>query len=182
IPEKHAGAYVAKSYSDHFFNAIFLIPASIDFGAVIADVTRTFFIWNAYLRPVDLEAVTASNTEGISLTNPTPPPSTYKPLQFTQLSVTAHPHGPPPIHGRFNFVFDVRTMALGLTGLRAEVWDMLPNWSGGDKVLNEDKSEIMSCRCGREQRRALRQTPRKWLECSIHAAHDKAWRLRGLFD
>lgn len=182
IPEKHAGAYVAKSYSDHFFNNIFLIPTSIDFGAVIADVTRTFFIWNAYFRSVDLEAVTASNAEGISLTNPTPPPSTYKPLQFTQLSVTAHLNGPPTIDGRFNFVFDVRTMSLALAGLRAEIWDMLPNWSAGYKISYEYKTEIITSRSGREQRRALRQTPRKWLEFSVHAAHDKAWRLRGLFD
>lgn len=182
IPEKHTAAYMAKSYSDHFYNNIFLIPALIDFGAVVADVTRTFFIWNAYMRPINLQAVTARGAEGIILNNPTPPPSIYKPLQFTQLAVTAQLNGPPSINAEFAFQFDVRTVSLTMTGLRAEIWNLLPNWQSGYKISYEYKTEIITSRSGNEQRRALRQTPRKWLEFSVQAAHDKAWRVRAMMD
>ena len=182
IPEKHESAYLSKSYSDHFFNTIFLIPANIDFGAVVADVKRTFFVWNAHFKSVVLETVSNTSTEGVTLQNPTPAPYTYKPFQFTQFTVTAGLGGPPSIDGNFTFEFDVVTKLLSLSGVRSEIWNLLPNWSSGYKISYEYKTEIITSRSGSEQRRALRQTARKWLEFTVQDAYDKAWRVRAIMD
>lgn len=170
------------TYRDTFYNTIFLIPKNIDFGAVVSDITRTFFIWNAYLTPRPLQAVTVQDGEGLKLGNPTPPPSVYKPLQFTQFSLTASTTGPALIDARFNFTFDVRTVQLSVVGIRAEIWDLLPNWRNPYKISYEYKTEIFTSRSGKEQRRALRQTARKRLDFSVQATHQKMWRLRALMD
>jgi len=182
VVPNYGDALLAGTYKEHFYDNIFLIPQGIDFGAVVAETTRTFFIWNAYLRPVTLEDIQVIGDQGLTLTNPTPPTSTYLPLQFTLFTLTADPNGPAAIDATYDFVFDVRTMRLKVGGIRSELWSLLPSWDGGYRVSYEFKTEIITSRSGSEQRRALRITPRKSVEFSVTATNDKAWRLRATMD
>lgn len=48
--------------------------------------------------------------------------------------------------------------------MQVPIFDMPPNWSSGYKVSHEYRTEIITSRGGKEQRRALRRTPRKVVE------------------
>jgi len=48
--------------------------------------------------------------------------------------------------------------------LNVPIWDVPPNWSSTYKVSREYKTDILTSRGGKEQRRAMRETPRKSLE------------------
>lgn len=55
--------------------------------------------------------------------------------------------------------------------------DVMPNWKNGVAVTREYKTDIFTGQSGREQRRALRSTPRKSLSFDAVAAQDRMRRL-----
>lgn len=182
VVDNQQGGWVVANYTDIFYNGIYLIPNLIEFGAVVSDISRSFYLWNAYLNPVDLQEVTIQGGDGLVLNLTVPVPSQFKALQFAEMSLLATPNGPPTIDAKFDFVFDIRTYRLSATGMRAELWDIRPNWEGGYRISYEYKTEIITSRSGKEQRRALRQTPRKSLEYEVIESHHKAARLRAVLD
>lgn len=53
---------------------------------------------------------------------------------------------------------------MNASGVHARVWPATPNWSSSYSITYAFKTEITVSRSGREQRSALRRTPRKTLE------------------
>lgn len=58
-------------------------------------------------------------------------------------------------------------------GLTYRLWDIPINWRQSCQVTLEARTEILKSRSGREQRVALRQTPRKHLEFLVTCAKDR---------
>lgn len=62
-------------------------------------------------------------------------------------------------------VLDARHRAeIGVSGFRAELIGTDPDWSKNYRVIREYRTDVYRSASGEEQRRALRQTPRKTLE------------------
>src|SRR5690606_33643845 len=94
-------------------------------------------------------------------------------------TLTIYPDGPTTIDARFQFQlgqvsfqrFTMMAVAnlddiadpveLHVTGTRAELWVLPPNWSQRYEESYEFLTDIFTSRSGKEQRRALRNTPRK---------------------
>lgn len=51
----------------------------------------------------------------------------------------------------------------------SEIWPLVPNWTNGVKETYEFKTEVITSRSGKEQRRALRTTPRRTVSYSALA-------------
>lgn len=66
-------------------------------------------------------------------------------------------------------------MATGgiIPGLDAHLWPFEPNWRESVTVQQEFRTDVITSRSGREQRRALRSTPRKSLDYKLTGNHDK---------
>lgn len=170
----------ARTFFEDFYNTLHFIPATIELGAVSADTAVTLSIWNAYLQPVTLESITFIDQAGVTLEGP-PLPVTLVPLQTVVYTVRASSEGPPAINAQMIFEFDVEIRTIPVTGTRARMSPIVPNWANSFEIEYQFKTDIFSSRWGREQRRALRNTPRKTISFTASPTHDELRAARGLF-
>lgn len=162
---------VRQSFFEDYYNRIHFIPSVINFGPVAADVTRRFDLWNAWFKKVKLESITEIETDGTALdTDLTFLPVTYRPLALIEYDAIAFLDGPPKFEATYTFAFDTdERVDLTLTGERSRVLPLRPNWRESYTVELEYKTDVWTSRSGREQRRALRQTPRKTINFKASA-------------
>ncbi|TXH14788.1 MAG: hypothetical protein E6R03_08555, partial [Hyphomicrobiaceae bacterium] len=148
------------SFYDDFYNRIWFIPQTIDFGAISATVGRTAVIWNAKRSTVVLSSIDTSEDESVSVSGASLP-LTMKPLVQRSFVVTVDEDGDPDVN--FSIIFEftpTEQVPLPVTGVRSKVWAFLPNWTSPVEVSYEFMTEIIPSRSGFEQRIANRTDPR----------------------
>lgn len=153
------------SFYDDFYARIFVNPLFIDFGAISSQSTVVVRVWNAYYdRSVTLQSVTYDANVGLAF-NGLVPPTTLLPLQEIAYEVTALESGPAAFNTTITWQFDTPwSYNQPVSGTRSRLWLFDPAWppSGKNYVITyEYKTEIITSRSGREQRIALRSTPRR---------------------
>lgn len=159
------GTHITGFYED-YYNRIWFVPTSVDLGAVSSEVVADVVVWNAYRNPVTLTSINAVGNIGVTLGD-IAPPETIGQLRILPFKVIAYEDGPPSIDATFTFNFSgLDSYPLPVTGSRARLWPFVPNWDDAFEVTYEFRTEIITSRTKREQRRALRQTPRKALSFS----------------
>lgn len=154
------------SYVDDFYNHIYLIPETLNFGSVTSTMTMDVYVWNAYLRENTLSSIVETNGSGVAISGPSLP-AHFNRLQGRIYTVTASTEGPAYIDARYTFNFDGldRTPpVLPVFGSRAELWKLRPNWANRYNMSYAYSTDIFESRAGKEQRRALRSTPRLQIE------------------
>lgn len=156
------------SFADDWFNRLHLIPRVVDYGAVGSDATRVLTLWNAYLSNTSLTTVTVTNSAGMQVSAPTLP-VTLRPLEYTRHNAVARQDGPAAIDSTVTFVTNRGSITARLIGTRAHLWPFAPNWRESVTVEQEYRTDVLTSRSGREQRRALRDTPRKTVEYRLTA-------------
>lgn len=172
------GAFASHFFWD-FYNRIYITPSHIDFGALSNPATQYLDVWSAWLVSIDLDQVTENGTDGLELYGVAP--KIYAPLELASYAVTALLDGPPSIEGRYTFEFDSGDAPMvTVSGSRAKVWPFAVNWADGFKVNLSFKTDIWASRSGKEQRRALRTTPRKTVEFSSITSGVKLRTFRAL--
>lgn len=165
-----SGGFV-RAFFDDFYNRIYIEPRFIDFGAVGAESTAVVRIWNAYYRrTVTLDSLSYDPTVGLTVTGMVPP-TAFKPLQEIAYEVSALAEGPASFNTSVTWGFDVPWVyQQPVSGSRAKLWLFAPNWPPGGKnytLTYSFKTEIITSRSGREQRIALRKTPRRSLSYRV---------------
>lgn len=151
-----------------YYNRVWIIPSTVDFGPVTAETTANVFLWNAFLHSVDLTAVGAGSDPSVTLTGLTVP-TTYKSLAGAYFGVKTGVDGPANIDTAFTFTFGTFDEAvLPVLGTRARLWPWPPNWESGFEVNYELRTEIITSDSGEEQRSAIRQSPRKTFRFTSH--------------
>lgn len=163
-----------RSFFDDFYNRIHISPRLIDFGFVASDVTRRLSVWNAFRGPATLDTITIASNNQLSLTGPTLP-LTLQQFQAVSYDVTAAADGDPAIASTLTFNFSDRPVSLRLAviGTRGEMWNYRPNWAESVSLDLEYKTDIFTSRSGKEQRRALRNEPRRRIEYTIGLHREK---------
>lgn len=163
-----------RSFFDDWYNRVHVTPTLIDFGFVASQVNRPVSVWNAYLGPTTLSTVTIVNNSGLSLSGPSLP-ETMQQFEALQYDVIAAADGDPQIDTRLTFTFSDRPdlPRLVVNGQRARMFDYRPNWRESVTVGLEYRTDIITSRSGKEQRRALRNEPRKTVEYTIGIHRDK---------
>lgn len=167
------GGAVGFSYADDFYNRIWLIPQSFDFGSINADSFKQFSIWNAFFEPSALNYIAQLSGSGLSVTG-IAAGQTYAPLRYRNGTLKVSGDGDPDVNGHLAFAFTVGgTVDMYVTGTRIRYWGFAPNWADGVDVELSYRTEIITSRSGREQRIAARQTPRRTISYStlVHAAN-----------
>jgi hypothetical protein len=155
----------ARSYLDDYYFQIYFIPPTVNFGYLGVAGSQSTVIWNANLNPETIESLTETGFVGLSLTMPALP-YTMKALAQRTISVYASLVGPNLIVAELDLTFSPPTFTppLPILGTRAELWPLAINWAESVVVTLAFKTDILQARNETEQRRAVRQTPRKTIE------------------
>ena len=175
---------IERTFFDDYYNRIWLIPVVANLGAVTADSSFPFYIWNAYLVPITETSVVATGSmDQVSVAGP-PDPFVFQPLRLQAYTLVVAGKGAAVINGNEVFTFsNGDTASLTVKGSRAFLWDyeFWPNWNDIVTVSYAFKTEIIPSRFNYEQRRGLRQTPRKTIEfTSTFLDNDKKRKFRRL--
>ena len=134
---------------------------------MLSDQVRQIEVWNAHFSAKTLNAVNASGADGITITGPTPEPTTFQPLESRNYTLTVSNTGAPTIDATFSFAFTGETPKLLVTGDRVSVWKTRPNWSRGIRERWEWLTDVLIAHDNHEQRVRLRARPRRSVEFDI---------------
>lgn len=165
-----SGFNLGSFFSD-YYNTVYMIPGSVNFGSVTATMQITFYVWNAHLTSQTLNSIDEDSVQGLSLAGAALP-TTFKRIEHKAYTITAGTDGPAYINGKYTFNFNNDHVSLLVFGSRAELWRLPPNWSDRYEITYGFLTDIVTSRSGREQRRALRKTPRKSIEFQAIAHAD----------
>lgn len=164
-----AGFRLLTFFDDWYFR-VHLVPSIVDFGSFSEETTKNMLVWNAWPTGINLTSTEfVTGTFEITYTGGANPVH-YSGLQARTIGFVAARNGPEQITESFLFGFDTgEELNLGLIGLRvfppeAILWDFMPNWASPFRISYSHKTDIITSRNGREQRRRLRNMPRKSLE------------------
>jgi hypothetical protein len=182
LPYVTTSGGTVDSYFDDYYNRIFFTPGSLDFGAITETASQTIQVWSAYYKQsVTLNSLTYDLAAGLSLTGGDAP-LVFTPLQQRSFTVTASVNGPALLDENLVFTFNLPWVyELPVTGNRAQMWMFGPNWPPSGQSYQISYSfltEIIASRSGREQRIALRQSPRKSLnhQCLLNGDEFRAYK------
>lgn len=178
-----ATASVVRTYADDFYNRIYISPPSVDLGAITDTTDTTVTVWNAYLnQPVNLLAVNYEAAAGLALIG-TAVPTVYAPLQLRTYTLRAGVDGPAVLDELVGWLFDLPwQFQQAVTGTRAKLFNFDPDWGAEKYQISYDfMTEVLNVsRNGKEQRIALRSSPRKTVTYEAQLQHDSFRRFKDL--
>lgn len=153
-----------ETYSDIFYNRIWIIPSNIDLTGAPTNFTTSVSVWNSYFTQKTMTAVTPTNISGINFT-PTVP-HTFNALEIQTYTLSLTSSAPASINGNYQFIFsDAEDPYLLISGVLSVTFPYFPNWDTAEVVETlsyyTDVNEVKS---GKEQRRRLRKYPRRQLQ------------------
>lgn len=157
--DAHTGVPAEKYGFLDFYNDLHISAAVIDMGNLTSVQVRPLSLFNAYFVPHYLNAITPTNAGGITLTGPAVP-LLFLPLQEYIYEFAASPAGPPDIDASYLFDFDVADFTVEVTGTRVIAFTWSPSWTAPVVERLEWLTDVLPAKNRKEQRRALRQTPR----------------------
>lgn len=157
----------AKSFTDDWYHRFHITPGYVSFGNILSTNTATVTLWNAYLEDRTLISLTGL-VEGLSADGPQPPHD-YLPLAQVEYDISVTQDGLATVDTNVVWTFDnADTPTLWVTASRVFIWGFLPDWAEGIEERLEWKTEILASKSLVEQRRALRQAPRRSFAARIY--------------
>lgn len=157
------GAIAADFLADWYFRYHF-IPGSLNLGNVVTAQSRDVLLWNAFLTPQEIQDFGITASEGLGAVSPTSVPYTMQPLELLTYTVQAAAQGAPQINASLVWVIEGQTFNVPIIGQRIVVWPFSPTWQNGLAESLEWRSTVIRAFNGKEQRTALRRTPRQTIE------------------
>lgn len=179
--ESYSG-YVQRSFVQDYYNRIHFTPQRIDFGVISSDTQRSVLIWNAYLVSVSLDAITPPAPANIAVFAGPVIPHVLGPLATAIYTFVAYLSGPSSFFADTLFEFsNGDAQALVTSGDRSVITELGPNWSVGVTERLEFLTETVSVsRDGHQQRRALRQEPRRSVNYSVNMWDENSLKVDGI--
>lgn len=162
-----------------FFEKIILIPESIDAGIVVSVLNFFFDVYSSYRKEVrSFESFVSTAGAGISITDLPPFPDIMPAQSGFALTLEVLPDGPPNIVGDLIFGFDVLSVSVPITGLRAVTIPFEPEVPIVE--ILEWVTRVLQSANGEEQRSGLREVPRSIIEMNYRTTGSERQRLETL--
>lgn len=160
--------FVGGSYLDDFYNRIHVIPSRLDLGNIVSTQTSTVYLWNAFFTAQNLLSVSGLD-DGIELSGQPSPPLGFTALQEREYTVSITTDGPAVLEATVQWVFDgIDPAKLFITGNRIAAFAWRVDWTNGVRENLAWATDVMQSRTGKQQRRKLRQTPRRNLSADLY--------------
>ena len=144
----------------------------IDLGSVLSDQEAQVSVWNAYFENKQLTDIHVNPVDELSLEGQQAP-AVLGPLAEFLYTMRVPGEGPATIDVFVAWTFGTEVVTLNLTGSRIAFWSFLPTWEGGIRERLEWYTSILTSPLGIEQRRSLRQSPRRFFELQLIATPDE---------
>jgi hypothetical protein len=164
LPQNLAGLFT-EIFGGQLFERIIMSPLVEALGFVITDTQFTAEPWNTsrYVGQV-LTAINVSGGVGdLTVANPYPMPTFYAALESRTYQVTVSKSGAPNINETVCWIFQSGTggTCILVTGNRVVLFSAPLDWDYGVKERISFLTNVMDAYSTAEQRRALRQLPRR---------------------
>lgn len=161
-----------------WYDRIHITPGAVDLGNVVSQQTQNVVVWNAYTTPKTLASITATEAEGITLTEPASAPLVFEGLRERTYVATVSTDGPATIGARFAFDFiAANDVALSIKGTRIIAWTWAADWSDTIVERLDWNTDVITAYDGAEQRIKLRQWPLRAIEFAFSAEGRQRRRL-----
>lgn len=162
-PKTEPGVLDEPTVASDFFDRIIVLPKSINTGIVLGILEFTIEIYNSFrTQQHSFDSFTNNVGEGTSITDLPTLPSIISAQDSQLLTFQVLPVGPTTIIGTLDFVFDVSSASIPVTGSRSIVWPFEPEIPMQELLIS--KTDILRKSAGTEQRRAGRLSPRQVFE------------------
>lgn len=167
IATSHASAFTARRALtfglDDWYFRIHITPGLLAVGNVVANENFLVGVWNAWLdRTQTLDSIGQVGTTGLLLIGQPAPPLVYTENQELEYTLEIGTVGDPTIAATYTFVFhDGESPVLLVTGSRITAWALTPDWQTPVREKLAWKTDVLRAWSGKEQRRALRISPRR---------------------
>lgn len=148
----------APSFLDDYYYRVHVRPGVIELGNLLSTQVRDVEVWSAYFEPQLLSSLSQVGTDGITLTQPQVPPTSFAALEARTYTLNISTNGAPVINALYTFNFQTDHPTLTVTGRRVVVWPFMPQTK--HKEMLEWQTDIIPSYAG-EQRLALRAEPRQ---------------------
>lgn len=160
------GGSYRELFGGQLFERVILIPRTKALGFVLSSTQFPIEVWNAF-RNADklLTAIVISGSGGVTLTDPYGEPLVYGALDSFIYQATMPASGPAQINQDilFQFTPSVPGTDLLITGSRVTLFSVAPDWASGIREKISYLTDVLVAYSDNEQRRALRQIPRRGL-------------------
>lgn len=158
-PRNFASRELPTGPETDWFDHVYVLPRSISAGIVLATKVFTITIYSSY-KTEQRSLDDYINNAGDGLTIPDLPtlPETIETQSGFDVTLNVLPEGPPTISGTLDFEFDTLTVELPITGQRTIIFAHEPESPLVETLIWQ--SDVRRGSDGKEQRAALRHTPR----------------------
>jgi hypothetical protein len=167
ISHQAIAAIRVEVFGGLIFERIIVVPRTKTLGFVLTATEFSIEVWNSS-RDVeqDLTSITDTGPGGIVLTNPYSFPTPYAPGRSIVYFAITPQAGNVGIDQIFSFVFSsgIPGADCEVLGSRIVLFSVAPDWSGGIIETIDYLTDVLRAYSEKEQRRALRQLPRRGLK------------------
>lgn len=161
VPAQTLDGFFEKAYFNDYYNRVWILPTQITFGEVSAQTLRNFLIWNAYLTQVTVSNIVGVNDLDIVYGNINIS-QVLQPLQAITAFASTGPQGSDSIDAAYIFTFSLGApITIQLFGTRSVQWPFRVDWQSGYEVSYEFRTDEITSRSGKVQRRGLRNHARR---------------------
>lgn len=143
------------------YGRVWVIPAAVDFGMLVAPQQHQVEVWNAHSVSKNLASIDAAGATGLSFVGPIAPPTDFAGLESRLYTLSGDTTGPAVIEASYTLQFPSEPVSLRVTGDRVATWLFPPNWAEPVRERLGWLTDVLTHRDGTEQRRRLRQLPRR---------------------
>lgn len=159
---------IAHSFFNDYYNRIHYSALSFALGSTTPGTQRVLTLWNAFLTGRGITAVVPSGSGGIDAAGPGALPFTIAPLALAAYTFTVRDDGPPVIDTAFAFTIGGAVATVSFTGSLVTPWLHRPSGTVLERL--EWLTDVLPSFNGGEQRRQLREAPRRTFEFGVQLA------------
>lgn len=153
-----------ETFGGQLFEKVIVIPRTKTLGFVLTATQFGIEVWNTF-RDADqtLESITISGVGGLTIIDPYGEPLIYGALGSFVYQATVPSAGSAQIDQDIVFAFlsGIGGADVAVTGSRITFFSVAPDWGEGMEESFEYLTDVLSAYSDNEQRRGLRQFPRR---------------------
>lgn len=153
---------LAEQLMQYVYGRVIIYPDALYFGSVATEQTSQIYVWNASLIGRSVLEVVDSPEQGVTLSGQPNPPILMNALEERVWTVSVAGQGAPVIQTQLSWRFsNYPTLKLSVSGNRIRAWSFRHNWSASVREGLSWLTSLQTTPLGVEQRRKLRQSPRR---------------------